>query len=257
MVNVKRIAIAQLFDEINPTKPILFPFSEEEMKRLIFDYAIDQEGNKYYAFNAILYSHRHIIDFSNVNFENVSFKGRDLSRTYGIKFNPQLIYKKDLEGTKLNENIEVIGNDNVNQIDLFKGVRIIKTEFNGCKNVVINPQTIDNKDLSGTTLKGVRFNGPFHYVSLWMTNFTGSSGAEIDPKTVKFLEHCISTDTKLLDLPKKRGEYGATNYQELLAKKEKYKDEIQELIKDQLPPQKVEEPTISEQSKQKRKWLVT
>lgn len=255
MINVKRLAIAKIFEEHTITKPILLPFTEKEMKELIFDCYIDQEGNRYYAFNNILFEYCYIIDYSNVNFENVNLKGKELSNAHGIKFNPQLIYKKDLSGATLSENIEVIGNSNVNQIDLFEGVHIKDTDFNGCKNVIINPQTVFDKEFSGTSLKGVRINGRFDGVSLWRTNFTGSIGAKLDPKTVKHIDYCTSTDAILLDLPEDRGGYGATNYQELLTKRDKYKEEIEELIKDQLPPKK-EEPSLPvEQPKQKRKWF--
>ncbi len=255
MINLKRLAIRQVLESSDITKPILFPFTEEEMKELLFDSGKDNEGNQFYSFNNILYAERSKIDFSNVSFEGVFLRGIDLSKTYGIKFNPQLIYNKDLSGTKLNENIEIIGNERMNQIDLFEGVCIKGTEFNGCKNVIINPQTIAEKEFSDASLKGVRFNGSFDGVKLWKTNFSGSIGAQIDPKTVRHLDYCVSTDAILLDLPAERGGYGAKNYNELLKKRDEYKEAFKELILDQLPPKKEEPKEVIEQPKQKRKWF--
>lgn len=253
MINLKRLAIKAVLEEVTTDKPILLPYSEEEMKELLFDLKEDENGNKYYIFNNILFYSKSVIDFSNVNFDDVSLIDRDLSRTHGIKFNPQKIYKKSLKSTKLSKDTEIIGNDRVNQIDLFEDVCLIRTEFNGCKNAVVNPQTIFNKDLSNATLEGVTFNGSFDGVSIWYTSFTGSKGAKLDPKTILNFEHANSyIDTILLDLPEDKGGYSATNYSELKKKKEEYSEQVKELIKDQLPPPKPE--PIPEPTKQKRRW---
>ena len=255
MINVKRYAIKQVLEQSIIDKPILLPYTQEEMKELIFDFKKDDSGNEYYVFNNILYNVKSVIDFSNVNFDNVFLAGKDLSRTHGIKFNPQKIYKKSLKNTKLGPNVEVIGNDKVNQIDLFEGVTVDHTEFNGCKNVIINPQTIYEKDLQHTSLEGVTFNGSFDGVSIWYTSFSKSRGAKLDPKTIRNFEHASSySDATLLDLPEERGGYGAINYNDLTKKREEYSEKLRELIKDQLPPPKIEEPK-TEPPKQKRKWF--
>ena len=256
MINVKRFAIKQVLEQVSLDKPILLPYTSEEMRELIFDLKKDEAGIEYYVFNEILFNIKTKIDYSNVSFDNVSFIGLDLSRVHGIKFNPQKIYKKSLKNTKLGENIEVIGNDKVNQIDLFEGVTLSHTEFRGCKNVVINPQTIFEKDLQHTTLEAVTFNGPFDGTSVWYTNFSKSRGAKLDPKTVRHFEYAASwIDVTLLDLPQDSGGYSALNYNELTKAKDDFSEQFRELIKDQLPPPKIEEQTPVEQPKQKKKWF--
>lgn len=258
MINVKRIAIGEILSSINITTPILFPYSEEEMKQLIFDEKKDDSGNTFYVFNSILEQYKTKINFSNVNFDDVNLIGKDLSRTVGIKFNPQKIYKKNLKETRLGPNVEVIGNDKVNQIDLFEGVCIDHTSFNNCQNVIINPQTVAGKDFSHTKLAGVRINGSFDDVSVWHTDFEGSIGAKIDPKKVRHFDYITSAkDAILLDLPEERGGHNAKNYNDLVNQKEKYKNQLTELIKDQLPPppQPKEETVPITPPKQKRKWF--
>ena len=256
MINVKRFAIKQVLEQVNIEKPILLPYTSKEMKELLFDLKKDESGTEYYSFNSILSNLKGKIDFSNVDFDNVSLIGIDLSRTYGVKFNPQKIYKKSLKNTKLGENVEVIGNDKVNQIDLFEGVILNHTEFRGCKNVVIDPQTIFEKDLQYTTLEGVTFNGSFDGVSVWNTNFAKSRGAKLDPKRIRHFEYATSwIDVTLLDLPEDRGGFSSLNYDELTKEKDRFSEQLKELIKDQLPPPKIEEPKPIEIPKQKKKWF--
>lgn len=253
MINLKRLAIKEILENAIIEKPILLPFNEEEMKELIFDIEKDDQGNIFYVFNSILYTVKTKIDYSNVNFEGVSFENIDLKMTYGIKFNPQKIYKKSLKGTKLSKDSKVIGNEKINQVDLFEGVCIEYTEFNGCQNVIIIPQTVYNKDFSYTKLEGVKINGSFDGVSIWNTSFKDSSGAKLDPKTTKNFEYAVSYEnTTLLDLPSSRGGHSSINYNELISQKKEYAQQIKELIADQLPLHKPEPPAVVD-TKQKRK----
>ena len=79
MINVKRYAIKQVLEQSIIDKPILLPYTQEEMKELIFDFKKDDSGNEYYVFNNILYNVKSVIDFSNVNFDNVFLVGKDLN----------------------------------------------------------------------------------------------------------------------------------------------------------------------------------
>ena len=71
MINVKRLAIKKVLEQVNIEKPILLPYTPEEMKELIFDFKKDETGTGYYAFNRILFDVKNKIDYSNVVFDNV------------------------------------------------------------------------------------------------------------------------------------------------------------------------------------------
>lgn len=263
MITVKRTAIWHALREIEIEKPILLPYSQEELQELFFDQKIDNEGNVYYRLNDIIEKVLSKIDCSNVCFDNVKMEGLKLSNAYNIRFNPQNIYKRNLNNTVLGENIVIIGNDNANQRDLFEGVDIKGTIFYHCKNVRINPQTVKEKDFSHTSLEGIDFTGfSFDGTQLWCTNFKGSIGVKINPNKVWNFEHVESlSDVELTDIPEDdmyAKATGAKNYFELMTKLEQSQTEFIELIKDQLPEEKKEEPKPEiepEQPKQKRKWF--
>ena len=86
----------------------------------------------------------------------------------------------------------------------FTNFNAIGFDFTGLYNVKLNPQTIWNKNLMGSTLNGVEFIGPFDDVTLnqvdsgYITDFTGSIGATIDISKIHklydeyvFLNDCI------------------------------------------------------------------
>ena len=86
----------------------------------------------------------------------------------------------------------------------FTNFNAIGYDFTGLYNVKLNPQTIWDKNLMGSTLNGVEFIGPFDDVTLnkrdsgYKTDFTGSKSAIIDISKIHklygeyvFLNDCI------------------------------------------------------------------
>lgn len=261
MITVKRKAIYNVLYNVTPEAPILLPYSKEEMIELFFDEVEDKDGNTYYKINSTMLRLFKKIDCINLPFDNVKLSGLTLTETHNIRFNPQHIYQKDLSQTQLDENITIIGNENMNQKDLFEDVKIKATRFNGCKNVRINPQTVYEKDFSHAALAGVDFIGfSFDGCSLWETNFKGSIGAKINPNRVRNYGQINSLeDVELLDLPDEEINYRsprAKNQDKLDAEIARLQLEFKDLIKDQLPKE-IEKPApepIGPQ-KQKRKWF--
>ena len=264
MITVKRKAIRNVLQNIEPTKPIKLPYPKEEIIELIFDEKREETGGKYLVFNPIMFDVLGKIDCSDIPIENVILSRINLSSVHTLRFNPQYIYNKDLSNTTLNEDIQIIGNEDANQKDLFQGVKITGTNFNGCKNVKINPQTIPEKDFSNTTLKGVNFTGnSFDGCTLWETDFKGAIGARINPNKVKNFDYVKSLEcVELLDLPEEDRNYhtmACSNYQELQDKMVSLQMLFKELIKDQLPEEKEEIKETPEKQpeppKQKKKWF--
>ena len=262
MLTTKRKAIVEVLKDIDIDKPILLPYSEEEIKELFFEKTIDQEGQSYYLLNGIMKTVYNKIDFSNIPFDNVWVSSCDFSEAYGLKINPQKVYKKDLNGIILSENARIIGNETINQKDLFEGVTIKSAKFNGCQNVRINPQTIYEKSLYETSLKGVDFTGfTFDGVDITYANFYGSTGAVFDPNKVR---GCISArslaNVTLTDLPERmhynNSYLNGSNYPELIKELKKMQSDFYSLIEDQLPPKKEEQTLeVVEPQKAKRKWF--
>ena len=259
MITVKRTAICRVLTEKNINNPILLPYPQEEIQELFFDKVCDKDGIEYLEINPIIESIISKIDCSNISFDNVNLSHKNLYDAYNVKFNPQNIYQKNLNSTILGRNIEIIDNENINQKDLFEDVDIVGTEFNDCKNVRINPQTVHNKDFTGSTLEGVDFTGfSFDGAILWNANFTGSIGAIIDPHKTKYIDMVKSLKGVILtDLPqndKLENTSTAKNYQELTKALTDFQSNFIELIKDQLPEEKIEE-INPVPPKQKRKWF--
>ena len=73
------------------------------------------------------------IDFSNVDFKDFKASEYDFTGLYGVKIDPQTIYKKNLFASKLN-GVEFIGP--------FKDVRIQSTDFTGSVGAQINPNEL-------------------------------------------------------------------------------------------------------------------
>lgn len=262
MITIKRTAIWYALRDKTIERPIVLPYSQEEIHALFFDQKVDNEGNIYYELNRIMCNVISKIDCSNISFDNVKLSRLNLSNVHNLRFNPQNIYKKDLSNTTLGKNVEIIGNENLNQKDLFEGVEVKSTNFNYCKNVRINPQTILNKDLSHCCLAGVDFTGfSFVGVQVWDTNFEGCIGAKLDPNKVRNFEHINSLgDVELTDLPEDdmyAKASGAKNYYDLKQTITDLELEFEKLIKDQLPEEKKEEPVMQpiDPPKQKRKWF--
>lgn len=262
MLTVKRTAIWYALRDITIEKPIILPYSDEELHELFFDQKEDQRGNIYYELNDIMYKVINKVDCRNLSFENVKMSGLRLDKAWNIRFNPQYIYNKDLTSTLLGPNVEIIGNDNLNQKDLFEGVSIRGTNFNYCKNVRINPQTIREKDFAHCCLAGVDFtNFSFDGAQLWETSFEGSIGVAINPNKVINFDQINSLECVMLtDLPEQDRYFKANrakNYYDLMATLGQIQSKFKELIKDQLPEEKKEEPAPQpiDPPKQKRKWF--
>lgn len=261
MITVKRKAMYEVLYNVTPEAPILLPYSKEEMIELFFDEEEDKKGNKYYRLNHLMLNLLKKIDCRNLPFDNVRLANTKLFGTHNICFNPQNLYEKDLSQTELDENITIIGNEDMNQKDLFEGVKLTATRFNGCKNVRINPQTIFEKDLSHASLNGVDFtNQSFDGCKLWETNFKGSIGAKLNPNKVKNYSHIASLeDVELLDLPDEECNYRsprAQNQDKLDEEVKRLQVVFKEMLKDQLPEEKEEPlPAPVVPQKQKRKWF--
>ena len=264
MITVKRKAICNVLRNVEVEKPIKLPYTTKEIVELVFDTKEDDDGTKYFVFNQIIFKILSKIDCTNIPMENVVLAHLNLSNVRTLKFNPQHIYQKDLSQTQLNDGIEIIGNDNVNQKDLFQGVKINGTHFNGCKNVKINPQTIFEKELSKTSLQGVDFTGySFDGCTLWETDFKGAVGAKINPNKVRNFDYVKSLESvELTDLPEEDRNYhtmACSNYQELQNKMVSLQMLFKELIKEQLPEEKEEIKETPEKQpeppKQKKKWF--
>ena len=257
MINVRRRAIITLFRSIKVDKPVLLPLSSEEIRELFFDLRKDNKtGELYYILNDDMLSIRDKIDYSNFSFDNVFVGGENFCRMYGVKLNPQTNYDKSLKNTTL-KGVVFIGNNNLNEIDLFEGVNIEEADFTGSIGAKINPQTIHDKNLSNATLTDVDFTGfSFKGAKVWRTNFKGSKGAVLNPNELYSVDYCTLVDVTLLDLYAGSASFSTSkNYQDLLNKQKEYSEKIFSLIESQLPPQIEEKLEVKEEPKQKRKWF--
>jgi len=250
-IELKRKAIVELLKDIHIDKPIVLPFSNEETHALIFEKNEDADSNTYYKFNQDMYNIIKLIDFSCISFDNVCLNGVDFTGVYGVKINPQTVYKKSLIDINF-YGIEFCSNDKGNQIDLFDGVEIRKVDFLGSKGARINPQTIKNKCFDHCLLTDVDFTGfSFDDVSLSSSNFKGSKGAVIDPNKLKQIFNVQFSDVELLDIPKNelvfyQSSLEGSNYKLLLDAKKQYKEEFYKLIEKQLPKPDVKSQSFGE-----------
>lgn len=258
MLEVKRRAIKELLSEIKIDKPIKLPFEEEVLRNLFFDEIITSTGKRYYIFNRELLEVRSKINYSNIPLDEVDVSKMDFSQMYGIKINPQTIYDNDLKNTIL-KGVEFIGNDKINQTDIFKNVKLSGANFTGSKGARINPQTVYGKCFDLAILADVDFTGfSFKDAQIYNTKFKGSRGARINPNEVSYTKDTLFDDVELTDLPG-NGKWISTlnnNYQELLDKKDEYKKEVFAIIKEQIPPKQEEKEEPPKQVPQpKRKKL--
>ena len=91
------------------------------------------------------------IDFSNATLVNKKVSFVDFSYYLNISLDPQLVYDKNLMGSKL------FGIDFSNK--RFDDVKCVATSFVGARNVDLNPQTVANKNLVHSKLSGVDLRG--------------------------------------------------------------------------------------------------
>ena len=107
-------------------------------------------------------------------------KNVDPSKPIKLPYDNDLLNQLLFENGRIYDKYPILDRIDFSDID-FSGIDITNFDFTGLYGVKINPQTIKNKDLSNTILKGVEFIGPFDYVQLKNTDFTGSKGAVIKP----------------------------------------------------------------------------
>lgn len=152
------------------------------------------------------------VDIRYANFENA--KGK-------ICINPQLVKDKKLNGVSL-KNIYLIGDMNENTKEFktanFDGCEICQTNFEGHKgNVIINPQTIFDKDLMFCDFSGVVFSGSFDGTDIYGASFKDSVNAQIDISKLK------SSDVSFTDLTDAQIIQAPINIMQLTKKKKRKK----------------------------------
>ena len=100
-----------------------------------------------------------------------------------VLFKKTILIKKQYKQFALpKEALEKIDFSNVNFDDFYA----TNFDFTGLYGIKLNPQTIYDKNLNCSILNGVTFIGPFDDVSIQCTDFTGSTGAYIDPTKLYF-----------------------------------------------------------------------
>lgn len=185
-MEIIRRTLLEIIDEFEVNEPILLPYSNEELKEIIFDKKIEDCRREYYVIAKELRKIIHKINFSNISFDNVNIEKLDLSNIKGVKINPQTVYKKSLAHANLTYAQFISNEIDVDSCDLFKGVDIRGTRFGNNNKIIINPQIILGKDLTKTKLAGIDFTDTsFDGVIIVGTDFTGTTGVKINPQTVK------------------------------------------------------------------------
>lgn len=111
------------------------------------------------------------IDLTNIDFKEQDITFIDFTET-NANINPQTIYEKNLQNTKL------IGDFKDKSFD---GVYIFGTDFSNATNVHINPQKIKNKSIIKANVDGVDFdNNSFEGVHVTETNIENSLNCELN-----------------------------------------------------------------------------
>ena len=111
------------------------------------------------------------IDLENISFENQDITFIDFKNT-NAKIDPQTIYEKDLQNTKLAGDFKDKS---------FDGTYICGTDFSGATNVHINPQTIKYKKIINSNVKNVDFDkNSFDGVEIENTNIEDSLNCELN-----------------------------------------------------------------------------
>lgn len=83
------------------------------------------------------------IDYTNVDFDNISARGIDFTGMLNVHINPQTTFNKDMRDCVL-YGTYITGR--------FDDVYIARTNFTGCEGALIDPRTIYDKNLNGTIL---------------------------------------------------------------------------------------------------------
>lgn len=224
ITRLRKILIDELKDY--PGKPILLPFDDVLLEKILFDYSCYRGKEFETSISEILTK----INYSNISFKNFNALKFDFSSYVGIKINPQELWQYDLNYA-ICKGVEFTGS--------FDNVKIRGTNFTGSTGVKIDPQTIDSKSLLKTICCDVEFIGSFDGVMLESANFKGSRGARINPQEVakRNLKNTICANVKFI------GPYGSkpnfegleidganftgSNYEEII----KFENEFREKIK--------------------------
>lgn len=134
---------------------------------------------------------RQIDELRSVLIENL--KNYDGDKKIKLNINPKLLGKLIFEkGDDANNVVYKIFNEKLRnlckKLDLtgvsFDNFIARSFDFRGYNGIEINPQTIYDKSLGGSILKGVKINGALKGCNIEETDFTGSVGAVINPQTI-------------------------------------------------------------------------
>ena len=160
-------------------------YNADFVENLIFE--IDKLGGK--TFSKEIKKVISKIDFTGIDFENFSCNYYDFTNTRGIEIDPQKVHDKSIYGAKFT-NVTFIGD--------FKYIDIIKVNFTGSKNAVIDLST-SSRNLHQNIFCDVKFIGELKG-SIYESDFTGSIGAKIDPQKIdnKYLANCKFKDVEFI-----------------------------------------------------------
>lgn len=186
---IRKFLVKELIN-IKNNEYIKLDLGEGVLEQIIFN--INEDDRKVFVFDNTLMSK---LDLTEISFDNVDVRGYDFTGTHGVKINPQTVWNRNFENTRLN-GVEIIGP--------FDDCFIQTTDFTGSRGVVINPQTVWDKDFELTKLNDVEIIGSFDDCFIQRTDFTGSKGAKINPSKLRLIDERgfyrrVLRNTKLKD----------------------------------------------------------
>lgn len=150
-------------------------YNQQFLQNILFNFS-NEYGCKEFPF--VLHNVLHKIDFTGINFDNLSCDNRDFTDLKGVKINPQTVCEKNCSYVNFN-GVEFIGP--------FDGAYIIGANFKGSKGAIINPQTVLNKELANVKCGNVEFMDTFdNSVNIKGIDFTGSNYLELTSLTQNF-----------------------------------------------------------------------
>ncbi|MCI8777574.1 MAG: pentapeptide repeat-containing protein [Bacilli bacterium] len=237
IAELKKVLIENL-KNYNCEEKIKLNIAPKLLRKLIFQKGKDDNNNVYMEFDGELKELCKKLVLTGVSFANFVAENFDFSDYYGVEINPQTLYGKNLystilKGVKINGSFddcyiskanftgsrgakvnpqtlwhkdlgETVLCDAIIIGPLKEGCNLKKTNFTGaifdklCYRK-IDPQTILNKCLYGTNLKGMIIDGHLYDCNLEYTKFPGSEGAIIIPQRIdgKSLEGAILKDATI------------------------------------------------------------
>ena len=179
-----------LIDHLNKytgKKKIKINIDPKILEKVIFEY----EKNKKSTYKIFALPHNLIkeLDLSDISFDDFKVNNFDFEGFYGVKLNPQTVYKRDFAYSVL-KGVEITGP--------FDNCCVHATDFTESKGAKLNPQKVHKRDLDYSTLKGVEITGPLDNCSIYATDFTGSIGATMNyNQFIKYEKCSILTDVKI------------------------------------------------------------